>query len=142
MARPDGPRNSTAPVPEFDYARHQTATGDGDVQSHDAVHRDWNRVPYHRQYGDGPGNKHRQTDGERSSARPARCIRLLVDRGLQPHADRIDGVTLYDLGAASHLHRSRRKTARYAGSTRTEFDAISNQRRDRGAGNPLRNQAV
>src|SRR5260370_1228925 len=130
MARSGGPRNSTAPVPEFDYARHQTATGDGDVQSHDAVHRDCNRVPYHRRYGDGLGNKHRQTYCEGSLARPARCIRLLVDRGLQPHADRIDGVTIYDLGVAMHRHRSRSKAARYVGILFTEYDAISKQARD------------
>src|SRR6266404_3144830 len=142
MAGPEDPRNSTGPVPEFDCVRHQTATGDGDVQSDDAVYRDWNRVPHHRRYGDGLGNKHRQTDRERLSAFLAWCGGLSAHRGLQPHADQIDGVTRYDSGAASHLHRSRRKTARYTGSTRTEFDAISHQRRYRGAGDALRDQAV
>jgi hypothetical protein len=53
-----------------------------------------------------------------------------------------DGVTRHDSGAASHLHRGGRKAARYAGRAPIEFDAISNQRRHRGAGDALRNQAV
>jgi hypothetical protein len=52
------------------------------------------------------------------------------------------GVTLYDFGAASHFHRSCGEAARHAGSTRTEFDAISHQRRHRDAGNALRDKAV
>ena len=51
MARPEDARNSTGPVPEFDYVRHQTATRDGDVQSHDPVPHYWNRVSQHRRYG-------------------------------------------------------------------------------------------
>src|SRR6266436_3491204 len=149
MAGLEDPRNSTRLVPEFDYVRHQTATGDGDVQPDDAVPRYWNRVSQHPRYGglgetvhdDELRNKRRQTDRERLSVFLARCGGLSAHRGLQPHADQIDGVTRYDSGAASHLHRSRPKAARYTGSTRTEFDAISHQRRYRGAGDALRDQA-
>jgi hypothetical protein len=55
MVRPEPSRNSAGPVPELDYRRsgvcHQTAAGHGDVESHDAVHGDWNRVPPHRRHG-------------------------------------------------------------------------------------------
>jgi hypothetical protein len=78
------------------------------------------------------GNAIAMGDRERFSAVPARCIGFF-HRRLEPHADRIDGVTLYDFGAASDFHRSRREAARHAGSTRTEFDAISHQRRYCGA---------
>ena len=84
----------------------------------------------------------RKLTAKRFSARPAWCIRLPVHCGLQPHVDQIDGVTLYDSGAASHLHRGGRKATCYAGRKPIEFDAISNQRRGRGAGDPLRDQAV
>jgi uncharacterized membrane protein YadS len=83
-----------------------------------------------------------QAGGEGLSACLARHARVAVYRGLQPHADQIDGVTRHDSGAASHLHRGGRKAACYAGRKPTEFDAISNERRDRGAGDALRNQAV
>jgi len=69
-------------------------------------------------------------------------LALLFYRGLHPHADQMDGVTRHDSGAASHLHRGGRKAACYAGRKPTEFDAISNQRRYRGAGGTVRDQTV
>src|ERR1700716_262276 len=81
-------------------------------------------------------------DGEGLLACLARYARVAVYRELQPHADQIDGATRHDSGAASHLHSGGRKAACYEGRKPAEFDAISNQRRDRGAGGAVQDQVV
>src|SRR5882757_8743807 len=139
------------PVPELDYRGsgvcHQTAAGHGDVQSDDAVHGLESRSTTSSVLRPGTTGRNIQSppaapDGEGLLACLARYARVAVYRELQPYADQIDGVTRHDSGAASHLHSGGRKAACYEGRKPTEFDAISNQRRDRGAGGAVRDQVV